>query len=100
MTSLCFLNMLGCMRTTLRIDDALFREFKVLAARSHLTLAAVVEEALRRDLAARRHPKRRSPVRLPVSKVLAGLRSGLNIDKTSALLEFDLPEDRRKFGLA
>jgi len=43
------------MRTTLVIDDALFRELKRRAAAESRTLSAVTQEALRRGLA---HPAR------------------------------------------
>jgi hypothetical protein len=38
------------MRTTIRIDDALYRTVKARAARSGRTLAAVLEDAVRRGL--------------------------------------------------
>ena len=38
------------MRTTIRIDDALYREVKERAARSGRTVAAVLEDAVRRGL--------------------------------------------------
>jgi hypothetical protein len=39
------------MRTTIRIDDQLYREVKAKAARSGRTVAAVLEDAVRRGLA-------------------------------------------------
>jgi plasmid stability protein len=39
------------MRTTIRIDDELYREVKARAARSGRTVAAVLEDAVRRGLA-------------------------------------------------
>ena len=39
------------MRTTIRIDDELYREVKAKAARSGRTVAAVLEDAVRRGLA-------------------------------------------------
>jgi plasmid stability protein len=38
------------MRTTIRIDDELYREVKARAARSGRTVAAVIEDAVRRGL--------------------------------------------------
>ena len=38
------------MRTTIRLDDELFRRAKETAARSGRTLAAVIEDALRQAL--------------------------------------------------
>lgn len=39
------------MKTTLELDDALFIEAKAVAARRRITLKAMVEHALRRELA-------------------------------------------------
>ena len=39
------------MKTTLELDDALLREAKAVAAKRRTTLKAVVEHALRRELA-------------------------------------------------
>lgn len=53
------------MRTTLVIDDALFRELKRRAAEQKRTLSQVTQETLRRGLAPVRSSKRRKRVRLP-----------------------------------
>ena len=53
------------MRTTLVIDDALFRKLKRRAAEEKRTLSDVTQEALRRGLTALAPPKRRKRVRLP-----------------------------------
>ncbi len=42
--------MISCMRTTIRIDDALLAELKTEAARSGKTLTAVIEDAVRGNL--------------------------------------------------
>lgn len=52
-------------RTTLVIDDALFRELKRLAADQNRTLSDVTQDALRRGLAVATPPRRRKPRRLP-----------------------------------
>jgi plasmid stability protein len=44
------------MRTTIRIDDELYREVKAKAARSGRTVAAVLEDAVRRGLAPSERP--------------------------------------------
>jgi len=46
------------MRTTLRLDDDLFREIKERARREGLTLSEVVNLALRRSLAPDERPRR------------------------------------------
>ena len=53
------------MRTTLVIDNALFRELKRRAAEQNRTLSDVTQDALRRGLAVPTPPRRRKPGRLP-----------------------------------
>jgi hypothetical protein len=52
-----------CMRTTIRLDDDLLGETKTLAAETGRTRTAVIEDALREQLARRATP--REPVELP-----------------------------------
>lgn len=55
--------MLICMRTTVIIDDALFRAAKRRAAAADVTLSDVVNDAIRRLVS---EPRRaRKPLRLP-----------------------------------
>jgi len=53
------------MRTTLIIDDALFRQLKRRAAEEGRTLSEVTQEALRRGLAPREPRRRPRRVKLP-----------------------------------
>ncbi len=53
------------MRTTVNIDDQLLGEAKVLAARQHRTLGEIIDDSLRRTLAAGAGKPRRKVV-LPV----------------------------------
>ncbi len=76
-----------CMRTTLNLNDDLLRRAKVLAAETHRTLTAVLEDALREVLGRRKHPPARNPVRLPVSDRMTGLRPGVDLDNSAALLD-------------
>jgi antitoxin component of RelBE/YafQ-DinJ toxin-antitoxin module len=46
------------MRTTLRLDDDLFRELKKRASREGLTLSELVNLALRQSLGAEKRPRR------------------------------------------
>ncbi|MGH2630805.1 MAG: type II toxin-antitoxin system VapB family antitoxin [Actinomycetota bacterium] len=79
------------MRTTIRLDDALLTEAKALAARTGRTLTKVVEDALRETLARRPAtdgPRPRTP--LPTDDGGGrggGLRSGVDLDDTAALLD-------------
>lgn len=52
------------MRTTLVIDDALFRELKRRAAEQNRTLSAVTQDTLRRGLAVATAARRRKPSHL------------------------------------
>ena len=53
------------MRTTLIIDDALFRRLKTLAAEQGRTLSQVTQEVLQRGLDESRPTLRRKAVKLP-----------------------------------
>ena len=75
------------MRTTIRIDDDLHARAKRAAADTKRTLSAVVEDALREALARRdAFSKRRRKVRLPTWGE-GGLRPGVGLDNSSALLD-------------
>lgn len=50
--------MLLCMRTTIELDDQLFRELKQEAARHGKTLREVVNDYLRKGLATPKTPKK------------------------------------------
>lgn len=74
------------MRTTITIDDNLFRAAKRLAARRDSSLSAVVQDALRVYLSElqRRKPKQHFTL---VTFQGRGARPGVDLDRTSALLE-------------
>jgi hypothetical protein len=75
------------MRTTIKLDDDLLLEAKSIAARSGRTLADVVEEAVRDSFARRRQARERSaPPALP-SFGDGGLRTGVDLDDSAALLD-------------
>lgn len=57
--------MISHMRTTLIIDDAVFRELKKLAAEQNQPLSRVTQEVLQRGLKDAKRPARRKAVRLP-----------------------------------
>ena len=73
------------MRTTIRIDDRLLAAAKAQAAKSGRTLTALIEDALRADLARRDQPRRSAP-ELPVSRG-GRLRPGVDLDDGVALLD-------------
>lgn len=74
------------MRITIRIDDALHAEARAEAARSGITLRAFIERALRESL-----PKGSSAagprIELPVFRGSGGLRPGVDLDNSAALLD-------------
>jgi len=72
------------MRTTIRLDERLLAEAKQVAARTGRTLTAVIEDALRQSLAARKSGGR-VPARLPTFGE-GGLQPGVDLDDSAALL--------------
>jgi hypothetical protein len=74
------------MRTTLRMDDALFTEVRRLAVETGRTVTALVTDSLRETLARTRAGRRRGRVRLPVFKG-RGLRPGVDLDDSASLLD-------------
>ena len=73
------------MRTTIRLDDDLLSEVKLLAVRSGRSMTSVIEDALRETLARRRPVEVREPVRL-TTVLGAGLQPGVDLDDSAALL--------------
>lgn len=67
-----------------RIDDGLYRDVKAAAARSGRTVAAVIEDAVRRGL----HVEAESSARYVVKPVgRGGLRPGVDLSSGAALAE-------------
>lgn len=80
------------MRTTIHLPDDLLAEVKKLAAETHTTITAIVEDALRERLARRQQQRPARPVRLTTYGT-GGLQPGVDLDDTAALL--DLMESER-----
>ena len=80
--------MLSYMRTTILLSDTLYRETKAAAMASGRTVTSLIEDALRERLA-RRAPtvKRPRRVRLPVYRGKRGVRPGVDLDNSAALLD-------------
>jgi hypothetical protein len=74
------------MRTTINLPDDLLAQIKKLAAASHSTITALIEDALRETLARRRRPSRheRVPLRTYGKR---GLLPGVDIDDTASVLD-------------
>jgi hypothetical protein len=80
------------MRTTIRVNEALLREAKQLAARTGKTFTAVIEDALREALARQSSVTPREPVRL-ITVDGNGLRPGVDLDDSASLLDLmEAPE--------
>ncbi len=72
------------MRTTIRLDARLLAEAKKLAADSHRTLTAVIEDALREVVFRRR---RRAKRRISLTVVNGhGVNPGIDLDDSASLL--------------
>ena len=80
------------MRTTVRLDPALMAKAKEASARTGETLTEMIERGLRLVLARPGQSRRRTIVRIPVSRAAGGLRAGVNLDDSAAVL--DLMEKR------
>jgi plasmid stability protein len=78
-------------RTTIRIDDDLYRSVKERAARSGRTVASVLEDAVRAGLATDATPARKPFSIRPRGR--GGLRPGVDLASNAAIAEV-LDEER------
>ena len=78
--------MLVCVRTTIRLDDDLFREVKTAAAASGQSLTRFVADTLRSRLRGEGNAATRERPGIPVF-VGDGLQPGVDLDDSAALLE-------------
>ncbi len=85
--------MIRCMRTTIRIDDALLAQAKETAARTGRTLTATIEDALRASFASAARSGRSEPQPLPTFGG-RGLQDGVDLDDTASLLDLMETRDR------
>ena len=74
------------MRTTIRLDDDLLAQIKLMAARSGITMTAVIEDALRETFARQENSSERDTVRLTTVPG-HGLQPGIDLDDSAALLD-------------
>lgn len=80
------------MRTTVRLRGELLELAKRKAAEQGRSLTALIEDAVRQELA---RPAARKRVKIPVSTASGGAKPGIDLVKTN-LLEDDLDLSRRK----
>jgi hypothetical protein len=79
------------MRTTIRLPESLLRRARKKAAEEGRTLTSLLEEGLKTVLAESK-PAKRKRVRLPVSRARGGTLPGVDLNRSSDLL--DLMEGR------
>jgi hypothetical protein len=75
------------MRTTVSIQDALLRQAKEASVQRGCSLSEVVEDALRVALASRPKTRRTAPGRRWKTYRGSGLRPGVDLKASAALLE-------------
>jgi hypothetical protein len=81
------------MRTTVRLDDALLEKARAEAARRRVTLTSLIEQGLRLVLRRPMPKGARQHVSLPVSRQGGGVRRGVDLNDSAALLDtLDKPE--------
>ena len=75
------------MRTTIRLNDDLFREVKSYSAKAGKSLNAFFEEAVRDRLNREMKPGKRSRLRLHTFKKGRGVQPGVDLNDNAALLD-------------
>jgi hypothetical protein len=74
------------MRTTMNVDDQLLIQAKAQAATLGVTLAQLIEDALRASLMRREHVEHHGRVRMITMQGM-GTRPGIDLDNSHSLLE-------------
>lgn len=75
------------MRTTVRLGEGLLTKAKQEARKRGETLTKMLERGLRLAISGSHKRTRAARIKLPVSKATGGVRPGVNLDDTSALLD-------------
>lgn len=79
--------MLRCMRTTVRLDDALLERARAEAAKRKTTLTSLIEQGLELVLRRPMKPRGQRPVTLPECRAGGGTMPGVDLNDTSSLLD-------------
>jgi hypothetical protein len=79
--------MLGHMRTTVRLDDAILQQAKQTAAARGVTLTSLIEKGLRMVMVQPIQPTRKKKVRLPVCRAGGGTLPGVDVSNSADLLD-------------
>lgn len=91
--SLHLLDMLWCVRTTIRLPDELYRQVRVRAATEGVTLTSFIEDALRDAFARHQQSAAVEPYRVKPFEG-NGLQPGVDLDDNAALLGLMESDDR------
>ena len=75
------------MRTTVRLDEGLLMKAKQEARKRGETLTSLMERGLRLAISGSHRKAKSARVRLPTSRATGGVRPGINLDDTSAVLD-------------
>ena len=75
------------MRTTVRLDEGLLMKAKQEARKRGETLTSLMERGLRLAISGSHRRARSARGPLPTSKAKGGLRPGITLDDTSAVLD-------------
>ena len=75
-----------CMRTTVHINDPLFRQAKQFAAANDRTFTSLVEEGLKLVVDAPKQAKRKRVV-LPVARETGGVLPGVDLNDSAGVLD-------------
>jgi len=75
------------MRTTVRLDEGLLTKAKQEARARGETLTSLIERGLRLAISGSHRRARAARVTLPTSKASGGVRPGIDLDDTSAVLD-------------
>ena len=73
-------------RTTVRLTPGLLAQAKRVAEQRETTVTALIEEGLQVVIAQSQKPKIRRRVKIPVSKRGGGVRPGVDLNNSAALL--------------
>lgn len=75
------------MRTTVRLDEGLLMKAKQEARKRGETLTSLMERGLRLAISGSHRKAKSARVRLPTSRATGGVRPGISLDDTSAVLD-------------
>jgi hypothetical protein len=75
------------LRTTVRLEESLLEQAKVLAAKQNKTLTSLIEEGLCKVIKEAQTVKPRRKIVIPISKQTGGTWPGIDISNSAELLD-------------